>query len=193
MKSKFLSWLLLGSMMSVVADEAKAGGGGGSPAEPEPTTPPEKEETEEQALAPEKQEAPAAKPGLVAQVLAGLKDKASLNSEITLQASRIVELESLVSTLTKEKEELTLENAELTADFATIDAALKTSESKAATVDQAAAAKIVDAGFSTKELPGAIAADEETIESLEEKLEAETNPKERFRIQSKINKLEATD
>jgi predicted RNase H-like nuclease (RuvC/YqgF family) len=172
-KNHFLLLLLPTLCFGIVADE----GGGTPPIEGQVTPPVE----------------PAAKPpGRVAQVLASLKDKATLNAQINTQSSRIADLEAQVIALTESNQVLTVENGELTKDFAAIDSALKTTQAQVVAVDKLAAAKIVDAGFSSQSLPAAVAGDEETIESLEEKLAIEKDPKERFRLQTQINKLEAT-
>jgi vacuolar-type H+-ATPase subunit I/STV1 len=140
----------------------------------------------------EAQSAPAASPrvGIISQVLAGMKDKATLTGEIAQLTSRNKDLEAQVISLTAERDKALGEKQTLEQDFAAIDQALKTAETTAKTVDHAAALKIVEAGF-TAALPGATdaAEEEETRETLTAKIAASTDDKEKWALCEKLAAL----
>ena len=179
MKIPFLKLILplLFLRFSIVSDE-----GGGTAPEAQ-TAPPE--------TAPE-QSAPATSPrvGIISQVLAGMKDKATLNAEIGQLTSRNKDLEAQVFTLTAERDKALGEKLALEKDFADIDQALKAAETTAKTVDHAAALKVVEAGF-TAPLPGATDSqeEEETRETLTAKIAASTDDKEKWALCEKLAAL----
>jgi hypothetical protein len=156
-----------------------------------PAEAPEQAPAAPEQTAPE-QAAPVASPrvGIISQVLAGMKDKATLTAEIGQQFARIKELETQVLTLTGERDKALGEKQALELDFAKIDQALKAAETTAKTVDHAAASKIVEAGF-TAQLPGATDSqeEEETRETLTAKIAASTDDKEKWALCEKLKAL----
>jgi vacuolar-type H+-ATPase subunit I/STV1 len=179
MKIPFLNLFLplLFLRFSIVADE-----GGGAVVEKQESAP---------ETAPE-QAAPSAshRVGIISQVLAGMKDKATLTGEIAQLTSRNQALEAQVISLTAERDKALGEKLALEKDFADIDQALKAAETTAKTVDQAAALKVVEAGF-TAPLPGATdaAEEEETRETLTAKIAASTDDKEKWALCEKLAAL----
>jgi hypothetical protein len=186
MKIPFLKLILplLFLRFSIVSDE---GGGTAAPEKQEAAAPEEKPAEAQSAPVPA---APPARAGIISQVLAGMKDKATLTGEIAQLTSRNQALEAQVLTLTAERDKALGEKLALEKDFADIDQALKAAETTAKTVDQAAALKVVEAGF-TAPLPGATdaAEEEETRETLTAKIAASTDDKEKWALCEKLKAL----
>lgn len=132
------------------------------------------------------------KPGRLEMISASIKDKGGLMAQVN-------DLTGQVSTLTAEntrlKGELATATQQLTAvrgELAEVDQALagarsemKTAEALA--VDIAASQGVPAAALPAPLIPGA----SETVADLEAKMEATKDPKERWRIQEKIEALEA--
>jgi predicted nuclease with TOPRIM domain len=131
------------------------------------------------------------KPGVIEQAMAGLRSKAALNTEIAQlkgtvesQAARIQELETQAA-------ELSGKVVKFTADHAALEQALTEAAEEKQSVDEAAAAKLAAVGIAPTQLPPAGQDAQDTADSLRDKLKVEKDPKERFRLQQRIDALEA--
>ena len=133
------------------------------------------------------------KPGVIEQAMAGLRSKAALNSEIavlkgqlTTAQARVTELEGQVTTLSGQV-------STYQQDHSRLEQVIKEAAEEKQTVDEAAAAKIASIGIVPSQLPAAGQDAQDTADSLRDKLKTEKDPKERYRIQQRIDTLESAN
>lgn len=170
-------------MLFAPADAASAGGGG-SPAPSVPAQAPQAAAQNPVAdPASEQNQNPPAKPGLVQQVIDGLRSKAAINAELASARAEIASLKDRNATLLAE-------NQRFTGEMARIKEALENANGEAQTTNQAAAAILASHGVDPVALPPAAAAGADTLQTLREKLAAEKNPRRRYTLQQQISAAE---
>ncbi len=144
MKNRFWNFLLLGSLMGIVADDKKAGGGGGG----------SETETAEQDPAKPSTEAPErpAEASLADRVLGSIKSKGSLIAERNDFRQRAETAEAALAKIQGEHTTATAELTTLRADQQRISEALATAESEKTTVSEAATEQLAALGVKSEEL-----------------------------------------
>jgi LPS O-antigen subunit length determinant protein (WzzB/FepE family) len=129
-------------------------------------------------------------PGIIEQAMAGLRSKAALNAEIAQLAGKLQSEQARATQLEERNQLLEQQVAGFKADHARLEQAIQDAAEEKQTVDEAAAAKLASAGVPQAALPPAGQDAQDTAESLRDKLKSTTDPKERFRIQQRIDALE---
>ncbi len=142
---------------------------------------------------------PGREPTRLEKIVASIRDKGAILAEsadrqkqVSELTTRLAERDGTISTLQERVKTLEAENAALQADFQTIDTAFKESEAKRGTVDKSAARQIAGMGFEPETLPAA-SGDGATVEALVAKMNATSDPVEKYRLAEQINKLEAAE
>lgn len=127
-----------------------------------------------------------AEPTRLQVIAASFKDKGVLIAErdaaVTRATTAEAQLEGLQARLSLVQGELSAKTVEL----GQIDAALKAAQSANQTVDEAAAKQVASHGFGQEKLPEG-QAQEDTVEAMTARMNAETNPGKKWELAEKIN------
>lgn len=148
-------------------------------------------------VAPPAAAAPPREPTMLEKVQGAIRDKgvilaenSDLKNQLATLKGTVTERDGTIATLNARVTALETENGLLKQDFQSIDAALKTTEAKVVSIDAAAAKQVSKMGFEPGTLPAAETA-APTVEGLVAKMNATTDPEEKFKLAAQINKMEA--
>lgn len=158
--------------------EHNADGGTGGGAAPTPTPPAALDAAQ--------------KPGIIEQVVSGLRSRQALTSEIAQLRQELATAHAENQTISAEVDRLTIDNAEHTANMQALTAALDAAQADQRSSNEIAADLLRAKGVSPTTLPAASNSMQPTVADLEDQLSKTSDPKERYRITNKIMALEAT-
>ena len=139
---------------------------------------------------------PPREPTLLEKAYASFQGKAHLVAEANAAQAQLADSQRLIATLQGEKAALAAERdglkgelEALRAERAEISALLDTAKATSAAAEDRAADIVAAVGFPAAALPAAEAEMEDTLETLTAKLQATTDPKDRWAISRKISAL----